>query len=137
MNERRGYVLAAVCVFVLGIASRRVPLDNLIWDKYLGDALYAVLFYLCLAICWPHGSTIGRTLATSVFVVCVECFQLTGIPMGWRNGESWLLKFVSVLLGTKFGWLDLISYAVGIVTVFMLDQWGFATRTDRRKSSDS
>lgn len=121
MNRRGYYLLVAVLVFILGVASRRVSIQNVIWEKYLGDALYAALFYLCLAVCWPNGTARHRAIATSVFVVCVECFQLTGIPMDWRKSESWFLEFVSVLLGTKFGWLDMLSYFVGISATLLFD----------------
>ena len=111
----------AAVVFVVGIASRTQRSGLPLIDKYLGDALYAILFYLCWAIVWPNSSVRTRIVVTSVFVVCIELFQLTGIPLAMRQSDNKLAHFVSILLGTKFGWGDMLSYFVGIAGVAGLD----------------
>jgi len=122
-SRRRVYISLAVVMFVLGIVSRAGPkLDNLIWDKYLGDALYAVMFYLCLAIFLPRQSLLYRVVATSVFVICVECFQITGIPLHMRQNGNVLMKLVSVVLGTKFGWGDMLAYFAGLASIASFDK---------------
>ena len=128
--SRRGiYISLAVVVFVLGIVSRRVELRNEIWDKYLGDALYAVIFYLGLAIIWPSQSIVVRALATAVFVICVECFQITGIPAQMRKNGNALMRLAAVVLGTKFSWWDMLAYFVGLVMVVGID--GFVIRAKK------
>ena len=122
-SRRRIYISLAVVVFALGVVSRVGPkLGNDIWDKYLGDALYAVMFYLCLAIFAPRQSLLFRSVATAVFVICVEFFQTTGIPLQMRNSGNALMKFVSVVLGTKFGWGDVLAYFVGLAAVSVFDR---------------
>ena len=115
------YGVQAIVVFVVGIASRTVPTESVLIGKYLGDALYAVLFYLCLAITWPWQSVARRVVATTVFVICIECFQLTGIPMGMRESGNKIPELVSIVLGTKFSEYDLLAYAVGIIAVAAID----------------
>lgn len=120
--RRRGvYVFLGVLVFSLGVVSRVAPINSILWDKYLGDALYAVMFYLCLAIVLPQQSLLTRTIATIVFVICIECFQLTGIPLAMRRSESFVAKLVSIVLGTKFGWGDMLAYLVGILAIVGVD----------------
>ena len=121
-SRRWVYVSLGLLVFGLGILSRRQQIGNIYWDKYLGDALYAVMFYLCLAIIWPSKTILLRILATSVFVICIECFQLTGIPLQLRESGNTLAKVVSIVLGTKFGWPDMIAYFVGIGAIAAADQ---------------
>lgn len=129
MASRRGiYISLAVVVFVLGVVSRRVELDNLIWDKYLGDALYAVIFYLCLAIAWPKQPILFRAFAIAVFVICVECFQITGIPAQMRKNGNAIVKLISVVLGTKFGWWDMLAYFVGLAFILNFD-WLYVSRS--------
>ena len=134
MMDRRYYLHVAVVVFAAGVASRMQRLDNDVWDKYLGDALYAVMFYLCLAICWPSVQPTYRVIVTSIFVVCIECFQLTGIPLDMRRNGNVFLKFVSIVLGTKFGWFDMLAYFVGITVVSLCD-WRFTSATNASQQS--
>ncbi len=46
-------MLALVLVVALGLVSRRSPTGLPLWDKSLGDALYAVAVYLVLALLQP------------------------------------------------------------------------------------
>jgi hypothetical protein len=99
----------------LGLVSRLFPVDSILWDKYLGDVVYAAIFYLGLSLVWPRGTIVAKALLTVVYVVAIETFQLTQIPtqLGysdslpsaswptwfwapglaggtcWRTGEAW------------------------------------------------
>ena len=55
----------------------------------------------------------------------IEVFQLTQIPLLLSRSSNILLRMVALLLGTKFEWLDLASYLIGIILIFLLDQFGF------------
>ncbi len=83
-----------VVIDAAGLLTRLVPLGNILWDKYLGDALYAAM------VC----TIVRRYWAAALVMVAIECFQLTGIPRG----------LLGRLLGTTFSFLDLAAYAVGI-----------------------
>lgn len=126
------YLLLGVLVFALGIVSRVFPMGSIYWDKYLGDALYAVMFYLTLAILWPRGEILHRCIATATFVICIECFQLTGIPLQMRQSDNVVSKLISIVLGTKFGWGDMFAYFVGIIGMASVDRFvgGVQRRAD-------
>jgi hypothetical protein len=118
-------VVQIVCLAIVsaaGIASRVIYLGHPLLDKYLGDAVYAIFFYLLLGIIWQRwrpGTKVGLTLA---FVLAVEVFQLTSIPLQFSKGDSFCLRFASILLGTKFAGWDIVAYLVGIVGIYLLDR---------------
>ena len=87
-----------------GLLTRLVPLGNILWDKYLGDALYTAM------VC----TIVPRTWAVALLMVAIECFQLTGIPAGLLTSDSWALRKLARLLGTQFSFFDLAASAVGI-----------------------
>lgn len=94
----------------IGLASRKLPLGVAVWDKSLGDVLYAVAMTALLAVLRP-GMRAFRTGALA-FAAClaIELFQLTGLP---ARAPS-LLRFV---LGTTFAWHDVGCYALGAAVV--------------------
>ncbi len=119
-NRRVIYAALAVAVFTVGVLSRTIETHSVLLGKYLGDALYAIIFYACLAGAFPNQSILARATVITIFVVLVECFQLTGIPLKLRQGNLFE-KLVSVVLGTKFSWYDMLAYAVGIATIIAVD----------------
>lgn len=120
-GNRGIYLLLGGLVFALGIVSRIFPVGSIYWDKYLGDSLYAIMFYLCLAIIWPGDGILRRCTATAIFVIGIECFQLTEIPLRMRESGNSVSKLVSIVLGTKFGWGDMLAYFVGIAAFVRID----------------
>lgn len=120
-KQRTVYLVLSAATVFLGILSRNVELNSLLFNKYLGDALYAVLFYLLLGIVVPQPQATSRALMTSVFMVAVECFQMTGIPLEMHR-QGGLVKLLAIPLGTKFAWYDLVAYIVGIAGITAADQ---------------
>ncbi len=119
---RRRYAAAFVVTIVVGVASRIFVTGLLVFDKYLGDALYAVAIYLVLAMAFPERRPAERAALTTVAVLAVESFQLTGWPADWRADGSPVLRFISVVLGAKFGWWDIVAYLVGIGAITGIDR---------------
>jgi len=119
-NRRIVYAVLAVIVFVVGVLSRMLESNSVLLNKYLGDALYAVIFYVCLACVFPTQPVFARAAFIAIFVITVECFQLTGIPLRLRKGNL-IEKLLSIVLGTKFSWYDMLAYAVGIVSIVVVD----------------
>ena len=113
---RRRQAAALAATVALALASRLFPLGFRLWDKSLGDALYAVAAYLLLALLLPRRSAwIIASLALG-FCVAVELFQLTGIPA--RFGHLLVVRW---LLGRGFAWHDMACYVAGVAIVTALD----------------
>jgi hypothetical protein len=110
---RLGYLAALASAVAVGLASRLVPLGVPLWDKSLGDALYAACVFSLAGTCAPRTS--AGTLAGVAFLVsfAVELFQLTGIP-------ARAPRLVAVALGTTFAWHDVLCYAAGALTAGLL-----------------
>jgi hypothetical protein len=120
MAPVRRLVGALVITVAVGIATRAWPLAFELWDKVLGDALYAVALYLVIAIA---GTLLRRDWGAQVVggaavAVCwaIEAFQATGWTA--RTVSSANLRHV---LGTTFGFTDLIWYLIGVVAIAVVD----------------
>jgi hypothetical protein len=108
---------ALLLTVALGLLSRKLQLNIPLWDKSLGDVLYAVAVYFVLALIrpgWQPRHVAGWSL---LFCLAIETFQLTPIPM--RLSHNPLLR---LLLGTTFAWHDVACYLVGAVCAWGLDQ---------------
>jgi hypothetical protein len=111
---------ALIVTVAVGLASRAWPIGFVVWDKVLGDALYAVALYLVVAIV---GTLLRRDWSAPVIggiavgtCWALEAFQATGWTA--RSVSSANLRNV---LGTTFGFTDLIWYLVGVVAIAVLD----------------
>ena len=124
MHSRTFYLLAIAVVIVLGVASRIFHTGFALVDKYLGDALYAILVYLLLSVV-RTGAPVWRKAAwAGAIMLAIEAFQLTLIPAQLARSDSLALRLLAVALGTKWSWWDLVAYAVGICLFAMLDLFG-------------
>ncbi|CAM5282008.1 DUF2809 domain-containing protein [Leifsonia shinshuensis] len=76
---------------------------------FAGDALYAVLLFLLVALVVPRAPVV--VVGGVAFAVCaaVEVLQLTGVPARL----SAAIPGVELVLGSTFQWVDLVAYAVG------------------------
>lgn len=120
-TKRMVLVVLAISVIALGVGSRRLEFESPLLNKYLGDALYAVMFYLFLSLIWERGRPLLKAALVWLLMVSIELFQLTGIPLKLRREESVLARSASILLGTEFSWLDLLAYLAGIAMIVTVD----------------
>jgi hypothetical protein len=96
----------------------------LIWDKYVGDVVYAAVFYLVLSLIWVEGTITAKMVLTAAYVAAIEVFQLTQIPVQLNQSESFVIRvFAYVILGSMFSWWDLLAYSIGIAGILLLDRW--------------
>ena len=119
MESRRAWWIFLGAVVVAGIGSRMVHSGWLLVDKYLGDALYAVMFYALIRLAWRAPAWRVAVAAMGVMTV-IEFFQLTMIPARMVASDNLLFQVTGRLLGTEFAWKDLAAYAVGILAVSRL-----------------
>jgi len=117
---RRGFwwgLLAAIVV--AGLLSRMAHTGFRVFDKYLGDALYAAMVYVLFRL---TGRIARVTLWAAVAMTAIEFFQLTGIPAGLLRSEYPVVRVLARLLGTEFSVFDLLAYAVGIACLGAIDR---------------
>ncbi len=106
---------------MIGIFSRVFQTQNIFFDKYLGDMLYAVLVYLLISLVWAGAAPLTKLLFAMLIMILIEAFQLTGIPLSFRRSESLALQILAIALGTGFSFWDIIAYLAGIVLVYLVD----------------
>ena len=121
IEKRRAYFAVFVSVVLLGILSRIFETGFIILDKYLGDALYAIMLYVLLGAILVNMRPSYKFFLTSSLMIIIETFQLTTIPGDFSRSSNVVLNILSILLGTKFSWLDMFAYLVGLLIILLLD----------------
>jgi hypothetical protein len=111
-NSRSGWLLCLAAIIVLGLLSRSVHTGFVLFDKYLGDALYAAMVYAILRLRWSGPRV---PIAAMTIMLAIETFQLTGIP-------AHMPSLIARALGTTFSFTDLAAYAIGIASLYLADR---------------
>lgn len=126
LTRKHASILAALAIAV-GLASRRFPVGVSLWDKSLGDALYATMIFAFLALVRPAAGSLRLGVASFFVCAAIETFQLTGIPRT-------LPRVLRLALGTEFAWHDMACYAIGAaVTAFGAARWAQRAAAQQRK----
>ena len=118
LKSRRAWVLTIVGIIAVGILSRLVHTGLVVFDKYLGDALYAAMVYGILRLVSKAATSAVWAMAV---MTAIELFQLTMIPVHMLASEHPIIRICARLLGVEFGFLDLLAYGVGIVCIYLVD----------------
>ena len=118
LRSRLSWVFCIVSIIALGILSRVVHTGLPLFDKYLGDALYAAMVYGILRL-WSRPAP--SAVCAMVVMTAIELFQLTMIPAQMLGSVHWLTRICARLLGVEFSFLDLLAYAVGIACIYLVD----------------
>ena len=92
-----------------------------VFDKYLGDALYAAMVYAILRLLSTKAVPVNVALTSLVVMTGIELFQLTLIPANLAASENGIARIFGQLLGTQFSFLDLLAYTVGIGGAYLAD----------------
>ncbi len=114
---RRRVVLALVAAAVV-VAGLTVHEQADGWaGAFAGDALYAVLLFLLVALVAPRTSSV--LVGGVALTVCagVELLQLTGVPARL----SATIPGAELVLGSTFQATDLLAYAIGAVVAAAVD----------------
>ena len=119
LESRLSWVVCIAGIIALGILSRVVHTGFVVFDKYLGDALYAMMVYGILRL-----SLRARAAAVwaAVVMTAIELFQLTMIPAHMLESEHWITRICARLMGVQFSFLDLLAYGVGIGCIYFVDR---------------
>ena len=121
MKSRTSWILCVAGIIAVGILSRVVHTGLLVFDKYLGDALYAALVYAILRLFWRAEARARLAVSAMAIMTVIEVFQLTMIPARLLANEHAMVRICARLMGTEFSFLDLLTYAVGIAFIILAD----------------
>lgn len=119
LRSRAFWVVCVVGIIAVGILSRVVHTGLIVFDKYLGDALYAAMVYAALRLLWRPAAVAVSTMAV---MTVIELFQLTMIPAHMLGSDYLMVRICARLLGTEFSFLDLLAYGVGIGCLYLADR---------------
>ena len=111
-------LLALLVTIVVGLGSRKVALFPAVLENYPGDALWAVVVYLCVGLIRPALAPVRLACIALVIAFLVECFQLYQAP--------WIMAirattFGHLVLGNGFDPGDLVAHVIGIGLACSLD----------------
>jgi len=118
LQSQKSWVLCLAGIISLGILSRVVHTGLVVFDKYLGDALYAAMVYSILRLVWR---TAAVAVPAMIVMTVIELFQLTAIPASLLASEHLLARICARLMGTEFSFLDLLAYGLGIGCIYVAD----------------
>ena len=121
-------LLAMAIIVVLGLASRLYPVGWFLWDRVLGEVLYAVAAYLAWAMLLLRKPPLFVAVLAFASCLAVEVFKLTGIPA--ENQRIFLVRW---FLGMIFSVVNLGYYFIGVVLIAFADYaTRDATQSDKR-----
>jgi hypothetical protein len=121
LKSRKSWYFCLAGIITAGILSRLIHLGFVVFDKYLGDVLYAGMIYAILRILWMEARSARLALCAMAVMTAIELFQLTMIPAHLLANEHVIVRLCARLMGTEFSFLDLLAYAVGIALVSLAD----------------
>ncbi|MDA8446070.1 DUF2809 domain-containing protein [Paracidovorax valerianellae] len=119
-RQRALLVAGIVATIALGLASRRWPgvLFPSALGKYPGDALWALMVMFGWACVWPRMAPLRLAALALATSFAVEFSQLYQAP--WINAIRSTTPG-HLVLGSWFGAMDLVAYAVGVACGLGLD----------------
>lgn len=122
-KARFAYLAIALAVIPVGLLARsmRGGADGETFVgfilTYLGDTLWAVMFYYLFAACWIRLKVWAILLITLCFTVALEASQCYhGEPLSTLRGFA-LTRF---LLGTNFLWSDIACLFIGSMVAALI-----------------
>ena len=118
MRSRRSWVFCIVFIIAMGVLSRALHTGLAVFDKYLGDALYAMMVYGILRLL---SRAAVSAVCAMVVMTAIESFQLTMIPAHMLASERLATRICARLMGVEFSFLDLLAYGVGIGCIYLVD----------------
>src|SRR3981189_1272763 len=91
LRSQASWILCLIGIITIGILSRVVHTGLVVFDKYLGDALYAAMIYVILPLLW-RTAAVAVAVSTMAVMTLVELFQLTMIPAHMLANEHLIVR---------------------------------------------
>ena len=117
-RNRKIYLGLIIITIIVGILSRTNLIPELIYP-YVGDFLYALMFFFIIGFLFPNMKTFKTTLISIGICYIIELFQL--YQSDWINNIR-NNKLGGLILGFGFLWSDIISYTLGGFTGFIFEK---------------
>ena len=119
LRSSRSWMFFLAGIVAIGILSRVVHTGLVVFDKYLGDALYATMVYAILRLLSRAASS--SAVCAMVVMTAIELFQLTMIPAHMLSSQHLMTRICARLMGVEFSFLDLLAYGAGIACIYLVD----------------
>ncbi len=119
MAKRQLYIPVVAIIMILGLASRKFSAPSSWVFLYLGDVLWATMFYFIFRFLF-----IRKTLFINALITTIWCFV---IEFSQRYQSNWInaarATTIGVLvLGSGFLWTDLVCYIIGVGLGFAIER---------------
>lgn len=110
------YFSLAVLLFITEVLIALYVTNNFV-RSYFGDVLVVILIY-CFVKSFINIPVLPLAAAVLLFAFTIEFLQYLKIVeiLGLQNSA-----LARTVIGTSFAWLDLVSYAAGIVVVLVVE----------------
>lgn len=112
------YFIFVLVTIAFGLFSRTTYIPEWIYP-YLGDVLYALMFYWVVAMFFPKQKPLNLMGLSVGICFLIEVSQL--YQANWIN-EIRYTRLGGLVLGFGFLWSDLLSYSLGGIIGFLIDQ---------------
>jgi len=118
MNRKRLlYFFITIIVIVLGLLSRTHFVPEIVYP-YLGDFLYALMFFFIFGFLFKKTSTVKITVLCILFCYGIETLQL--YQADWINAIR-STRAGGLVLGFGFLWSDILAYTLGGLSGYYLE----------------
>ena len=116
-RSRLTYFFIIIFTIILGLLSRTSLTPAFIYP-YLGDYLYALLYFFIIGFLFPQMKPLKVAIISIIICYLIESLQL--YQADWINNIR-SYKLGGLILGYGFLWSDIISYTLGGITGFVLE----------------
>ena len=125
-RNRIHYLFFIILTIGVGLFSRSRFIPDLIYP-YLGDLLYCLMYYFIIGFLFPKMKSVKVLLYCVAICFVIEISQL--IQVDWLN-EIRDTTLGKLTLGSGFLWSDLVSYSLGGMIGFGLEQYLLKNRIE-------
>lgn len=117
-RNRLSYFILIIIVIGIGLFSRSRWIPEIIYP-YLGDYLYAIMFFFITGFLFPEMKILKVAFLSILICYLIEAFQL--YEANWIN-KIRSYKIGGLILGFGFLWSDIISYTLGGITGYIFER---------------
>ena len=119
MSKRYLYIPIVGIIVILGLASRKFSAPTSWVFLYLGDVLWATMFYFIFRFLFIRKTLLYNALITATWCFVIEFSQL--YQSDWINAVR-ATTLGALVLGSGFLWSDLVCYIIGVGLGFAIDR---------------